>query len=221
MHFTPKGLFFVACLNLGPGLSRAMTKGRRAEQQTLQDIENGKYTPTPVYRWEASHSVMVIIKVVQQIVYPQNIFNDVFDWLLKLRGKREESNETFSGHFLVSNLSFQANKNAFGVLECLNEINELFCVSRESTRPLGTVRTKMPSILPQISKQSPSPAGCQSPESPPAGSRNAAEDLRRSLEDGRNMLGQRSQSRRGVFCKWLVLMWTECEHHRELRMHVV
>ncbi|PVD33929.1 hypothetical protein C0Q70_05191 [Pomacea canaliculata] len=90
-------------------LSRAMTKGRRAEQQTLQDIENGKYTPTPVY-------------------------------------------------------------------------------SRESTRPLGTVRTKMPSILPQISKQSPSPAGCQSPESPPAGSRNAAEDLRRSLEDGRNML---------------------------------
>ncbi|KAK7099181.1 uncharacterized protein [Littorina saxatilis] len=74
--------------------------------------------------------------------------------------------------------------------------------SRENTRMLGTVRNKPgPPVLPNISKGSPSPTsvtqGRQSPESPPPGRRSSqGEELRRSGEDGRNMLSQWSNAKR-------------------------
>lgn len=77
-------------------------------------------------------------------------------------------------------------------------------LSRENTRMLGTVRNKPgPPVLPNISKGSPSPTsvtqGRQSPESPPPGRRSSqGEELRRSGEDGRNMLSQWSNAKRGM-----------------------
>ena len=87
------------------------------------------------------------------------------------------------------------------IFQCC-EIKPLFC-SRENIRLLGTVRNKPgPPVLPHISKGTPSPSslGRQSPESPPPGRRSSqGEELRRSLEDGRNMLAQRTNARRGKY----------------------
>ncbi|KAK7480430.1 hypothetical protein BaRGS_00028349 [Batillaria attramentaria] len=73
-------------------------------------------------------------------------------------------------------------------------------MSRESTRLLGTIRNTGPSILPQISRGCPSPtnSGCPSPDSPPPGRRSSiGDEMRRSLEDGRNMAGRTGGPLRG------------------------
>ncbi|KAL8569123.1 hypothetical protein ACOMHN_055039 [Nucella lapillus] len=75
---------------------------------------------------------------------------------------------------------------------------------REVTRPLGTVRNKPgPPVLPNISSRaisSQGPAGAQTSESPPSSRRfsSQGEEVRRSLEDGRNLLSQRSSAKRAA-----------------------
>ncbi|XP_076450604.1 uncharacterized protein LOC143286754 [Babylonia areolata] len=109
-----------------PGLVGTSERSRRVERQVIQDIENGRYTPSLLH-------------------------------------------------------------------------------GRESTRLLGTVRNKPgPPVLPNIARGMPLPAAVAgqhgaTPDSQPAGRRSSeGEELRRSLEDGRNLLSQRSNAKRGA-----------------------